>query len=196
MSEHDDLESDDRHSPDPVTLAMTEADREDQGLNPLVKVGIVFAMLSGALSLLWFTTSADDAFVYSKLVHEVMVEPESFEGRELRVEGDLKQGSIKMRRSENSDDDSPCEWRFVLSSKGHEMPVSFPQCIVPDTFKDGMGITVTVQGKLLADGSFDANQVIPRCPSKYEMQQKMQAGEAMPHAAPGTGPMPGMLDPT
>ena len=34
------------------------------------------------------------------------------------------------------------------------------------------------------DGSFVASQVIPRCPSKYEMEQRREAGEAMPHAMP------------
>ncbi|MDH5676725.1 MAG: cytochrome c maturation protein CcmE [Myxococcales bacterium] len=147
------------------------------GLSPLVKVGVVFAMLGGAIALLWFTTTAEDAFVYSKLVEEVLEQPADFAGRELRVEGDLKQGSIQFK-------EQPCEWRFVLSGKGHEMPVSFPQCIVPDTFKDGMGLKVTVQGKLTPEGHFHANQVIPRCPSKYEMQQREAAGEKMPHAAP------------
>jgi cytochrome c-type biogenesis protein CcmE len=62
------------------------------------------------------------------------------------------------------------------------MPVRFPQCVVPDTFKDGMGIKVTVQGKLTDAGHFAATQVIPRCPSKYEMQQAIDRGEQMPHA--------------
>ena len=151
------------------------AEREKGGVAPLIKVGIVFAMLSGAVALLWFSTSAEDAFVYSKLVHEVMSDKKGFENRELRVEGDLKQGSILFQ-------ESPCEWRFVIKSKGHEMPVRFPQCVVPDTFKDGMGIKVTVQGKLTEAGHFAATQVIPRCPSKYEMQQAIDRGEQMPHA--------------
>ena len=46
-----------------------------------------------------------------------------------------------------------------------------------------MGISVVVQGKLNPTGDgFLANQVIPRCPSKYEMEQKAAAGEKMPHA--------------
>jgi cytochrome c-type biogenesis protein CcmE len=61
------------------------------------------------------------------------------------------------------------------------MPVSFPQCVVPDTFRDTFGIQVTVQGRLEDDGTFLANQVIPRCPSKYEMQERLDNGEAMPH---------------
>ena len=62
---------------------------------------------------------------------------------------------------------------------------------MPDTFKDGMGLQVTVQGQLAADGHFEANQVIPRCPSKYEMQEALEAGEAMPHAAKGSLPLEG-----
>ena len=158
-------------------------DREGGGIPAFVKVGIVFAMLAGALSLLWFSTTAEDAFVYSKLVDEVMGDPGSFKDRPVRVEGDLKQGSIAFR-------EQPCEWRFVLASKGQEMPVRFPQCVVPDTFKDGMGLKVTVQGRLSDDGYFAADQVIPRCPSKYEMQEAQQRGETMPHAMPASA-LPG-----
>jgi cytochrome c-type biogenesis protein CcmE len=87
----------------------------------------------------------------------------------------LKQGSIKFR-------ESPCEYRFVLGKQGKEMPVRFPQCIVPDTFKDGVGLSVAVQGKLTDDGYFLANKVIAKCPSKYEMKERQQKGEKMPHA--------------
>ena len=158
----------------PHAAPLPDDDVEDRGLSPVVKIGLVFGLLGGALGLLLFGSEAGDAFVYSKLVNEVLVEPEAFHGRELRVEGDLKQGSIQFK-------EQPCEWRFTLSKEGHEMPVRFPQCIVPDTFKDGMGIQVTVQGKLQDEGYFLANQVVPRCPSKYEMKQLEAKGEKMPH---------------
>ncbi|MCA9603659.1 MAG: cytochrome c maturation protein CcmE [Myxococcales bacterium] len=146
------------------------------GLPPAVKLLAVFVLLAGSVGLLLFWSDASSAFVYSKLVHEVMKSPASFEGRELRVEGDLKPGSIQFRQE-------PCEWRFVLEKQGTEMPVRFPQCVVPDTFRDGMGISVTVQGKLESSGdAFLANQVVPRCPSKYEMQQRKANGEQMPHS--------------
>lgn len=150
---------------------------EREGIAPVVKVGIVFVVLGAALSLLMFGSEASDALVYSKLVNEVMVKPEDFKNRELRVEGDLKQGSIKFR-------EDPCEYRFVIGKEGKEMPVRFPQCIVPDTFKDGLGVQVSVQGRLTKEGYFLANKVIAKCPSKYEMQQRQQAGEKMPHAMP------------
>lgn len=150
---------------------------DEGGLSAGLKVGIVFSMLAGALLLLWFSTTAEDAFVYSKLVDDVLEDPAAFRDRDVRIEGDLKQGSILFQ-------ESPCEWRFVLGQPGKEMPVRFPQCIVPDTFKDGMGLKVTVQGRLGEDGHFVASQLIPRCPSKYEMQQAKLRGEKMPHVAP------------
>ncbi len=153
-----------------------------RGMSPLAKVGIVVALLGVAVAVLLFGSSASDAFVYSKLVHEVMADPSAFQGRELRVEGQLKSGSIQFR-------EDPCMWKFVIEKQGKEMPVEFPQCVVPDTFRDGMGISVTVQGRLASNGGFLANQVVPRCPSKYEMQQKKKNGEVMPHSTPMAGPL-------
>jgi cytochrome c-type biogenesis protein CcmE len=37
---------------------------------------------------------------------------------------------------------------------------------VPDTFREGSG--VTVRGRLQGDGTFVANEVVAKCPSKYE----------------------------
>ena len=148
-----------------------------------VKMAAVFLMLAGFVAFLLTDESASSAVAYSTLVDQVVDTPEKFEGRELRVEGELKQGSIKFR-------EEPCEWRFVLEKGGREMPVQFPQCVVPDTFRDGFGISVTVKGQLEENGTFLANQVVPRCPSKYEMKEKLEDGEEMPHEAPGEYDMP------
>jgi cytochrome c-type biogenesis protein CcmE len=164
---------------EPARAHTQERAREREGLPPMVKIGVVFVVLGGALALLMFGSEASDALVYSKLVNEVLTKPEDFKGRELRVEGELKQGSIKFR-------EQPCEYRFTLGKDGKEMPVRFPQCIVPDTFKDGVGLQVSVQGKLTNDGYFLANKVIAKCPSKYEMQERQQRGEKMPHAMPSS----------
>ena len=72
------------------------------GIPGAVKVGAVFVVLVGAAA--WLLSGSNNPFVYSKLVHEVMSEPDSCEGRRLRVEGELRQGSIQFR-------ESPCEWR-------------------------------------------------------------------------------------
>ena len=165
----------------PVEFGLVPLEERPKGWPAWLKVALVIGGLATVVVVLLFGSSADEAFVYSKLVHEVVAHPDQFRDRELRVEGDLKTGSIRFR-------EDPCEWRFVIQKQGLEMPVSYPQCVVPDTFRDGMGISVTVQGHLQSDGGFLANQVVPRCPSKYEMQQREQNGEAMPHEmAPPTG---------
>lgn len=151
---------------------------ERAGLPPFLKVITVLVMLGAALAFLLFGSQASDAFVYSKLVHEVAAAPDSFRGRELRIEGDLTKGSLRFR-------ERPCEWRFVIEKQGQRIPVRFPQCIVPDTFQDGVGLSVTVQGRLQEDNSFLANQVVPKCPSKYEMKQRFEQGEQMPHPPVG-----------
>jgi len=142
-----------------------------------LKVALVFAVLGVGVAFLLWGTEASDAFVYSKLVNEVMEDPDRFRGRELRVEGQLRQGSVVFEA------EPQCEHRFVLEREGHELPVRFPRCVVPDTFRDDMPMDVVVQGQLQEDDTFLANEVIPRCPSKYEMRQRQQDGEEMPHSA-------------
>lgn len=124
--------------------------------------------------LLVYDPGVSDAFAYSKPLTDVVDHPGQFEGRELRVEGTLTQGSIRFR-------EQPCEWRFRIEKQERSMPVRFSQCIVPDTFRDGVNLTVVVQGKLGHDGTFVADQIVPRCPSKYEMRERQRNGEHMPH---------------
>lgn len=136
----------------------------------------VFALLGTGVAAL-LGGGDESPFVYSEMVDEVVADPGAHRDRTLRVEGQLQSGSVLFR-------EDPCEWRFVIEREGRAMPVEFPQCVVPDTFRDGMGISVVVEGRLQENGTFHATQVIPRCPSRYEMEQRRQAGEAMPHAAP------------
>lgn len=141
----------------------------------LAKIAVVLLLLGGAVTLL--LTSSQDVFVYSHTVAEVMTDPSAYSGRTLRAEGDLVDGTVQFR-------EDPCDYHFMLSGGDHRMAVDFPQCVVPDTFREGMGITVVVQGRLGDDGTFHASEVIPRCPSRYEMDQRAGQGETMPHALP------------
>ena len=88
----------------------------------------------------------------------------------------LVHGSLQKR-------EAPCEYRFTITKNGKEVPVRFPSCVIPDTFKDvpGVDVGVTVEGQLRADNSFDATNIFAKCPSKYEMKEKQRAGEKMPH---------------
>jgi cytochrome c-type biogenesis protein CcmE len=141
----------------------------------LVLLVVLLVMAGGIVSLVM--TSFKDAAVYAKNVDQVQAARADLMGRRLRVEGNLVHGTLERR-------DQPCEYRFVIKGKEAELPVLFPQCVVPDTFRDvpGMDVGVTVEGKLAAGGGFNATQVLAKCPSKYEMKEKRDHGEKMPHA--------------
>jgi cytochrome c-type biogenesis protein CcmE len=138
-------------------------------------LAVLLVMAGGIVALVM--TSFNDAAVYSKNVDQVHTQSASLMGRNLRVEGTLVHGSLERR-------DQPCEYRFVLKGKESELPVRYAKCVVPDTFRDvaGMDVGVTVEGKLAAGASsFDATQVMAKCPSKYEMKEKKERGEQIPH---------------
>ena len=138
----------------------------------IAKFGALFGL--GAAGVATALTSTETPFVYSMDVDAVTTNPGAVLGRTLRVEGELRPGSIAFR-------EEPCEYRFVIEKNGQQLPVRFPECIVPDTFRDGMGITVVVEGQLESNTSFLATEVIPRCPSRYEMDERQRNGEAVPH---------------
>ena len=119
-----------------------------------------------------------DQAIYSKPVDELVAAKARFAGRQVMAEGNLVHGTITKR-------DQPCEYRFTIEKNATQVPVRFPQCVVPDTFRDvpGMDVGVTVEGELLADNTFLATKVLAKCPSKYEMKDKAAKGEKMPHAA-------------
>ncbi len=153
------------------------ASRVNAAPAPKRNVGLLVGLLvmGGALVALVF--SFQEAAVYAKTVDQLMAEQGRLAGRPVRVEGDLVKGTLVHQ-------DSPCEYRFRMVSKGIEVPVRYAQCVVPDTFRDvpDMDVKVTVEGKLTGQ-QFEATQVMAKCPSKYDMKEKSRNGEAAPHAA-------------
>src|SRR5262249_21621637 len=130
----------------------------------------------GALAASLALFGMKDNAIYSKPVDQLVAEKAKFTDKQVRAEGNLVHGSLVKR-------DSTCEYRFTIQKNGVEVPVRFPQCVVPDTFRDvpDMDVGVTVEGELRADNTFDATTVLAKCPSKYEMKERAGRGEKMPH---------------
>ena len=60
--------------------------------------------------------------------------------------------------------------------------VNLPSAVT-DTSIPGMNAAVTAEGKLSDQGHFEANHIMAKCPSKYEMKELQAKGQRAPHAA-------------
>jgi cytochrome c-type biogenesis protein CcmE len=159
------------------------------------------ALMVGILVLVF--SSKEDSAVYAYSVDDLMAQASELSGRQVRVTGSLVSGTLTRR-------DRPCEYQFNLqpsrtaaaagvsppnavasaTEKSSEyLKVSFPQCVVPDTFRDvkGVAVEVTAEGRVTKEGSLEASKVFAKCPSKYEMRENsaelgkpVQPGGGMP----------------
>ncbi len=103
----------------------------------------------------------------------------------MRVSGVVENGSIKH---------VPGQIDFVLTEEGKSLPVNYVGADpLPDTFKDGA--QALVEGNLMSDGTFRAEQVQAKCASKYQASPvgpntrttEMRPAQAQPgQAAPET----------
>ncbi len=140
-----------------------DADRDRSATGKRSLGLVVMLLILGGGMLVLVLTSFKSSVVYSKGVDELLAEADRLAGRSVRVEGTLVKGSLQRR-------DDPCEYRFLLERNGAQIPVEYPQCSVPDTFRDVpyTDVVVTAEGRLAKSGSFEATQIMAKCPSKYE----------------------------
>jgi cytochrome c-type biogenesis protein CcmE len=122
---------------------------------------VLLAIVTGTVMLFLFGFKA--ASVYAMPVDELLGRREELVGRRVTLDGELVPGSLAKRLD-------PCEYRFQLKSKGKQLEVRFPQCIVPQNFVDRPegGVTVTTEGALKPDGTFEAATILAKCSSRYD----------------------------
>jgi cytochrome c-type biogenesis protein CcmE len=104
-----------------------------------------------------------DAAVYAMPTDQLLARATELQGRKVRIDGELVPGTLQKR-------DTPCEFRFTMQSNKQKLNVVYPQCVIPDTFRDRPegGVQVTVEGSLNKGGAFDASSVMAKCSSKYD----------------------------
>lgn len=130
----------------------------------LIGIGIVACMGF----LLAVTLSNKGGLVYYYTVAEFRKMDAPKDGG-IRVNGKVATGSIERRPN-------GLDVRFVMTDGQANLPVEY-HGIIPDTFVDGAD--VVVEGGLRNDGTFQATNLLAKCPSKYEAAQKR--GEKNPH---------------
>jgi cytochrome c-type biogenesis protein CcmE len=175
IDKHEDLAQGEPEPPQAFAKSPTSAAASKK---PRTHLGLLIGLVvMGSTILLVVLTGFKQAAVYSKGVDELVRDKVRMQGRTVRVLGTLISGTLA-RRSE------PCEYRFKLQKNNVDLTVFYPQCVVPDTFRDvsGVQVEVTAEGQLQTDGSFRASQIMAKCPSKYEMRDKSNQGQAPSHS--------------
>ncbi|HET7693938.1 MAG TPA: cytochrome c maturation protein CcmE [Gemmatimonadota bacterium] len=140
------------------------------------RLAIGILLVGAALSYLVYAGTRDN-LVYYYEVGEVQAAAASTDGR-IRVSGDVVEGSIVK-------DEKARQIRFAIrATKANGEPVdastqSIPVVYagtVPDIFREG--IQVVVEGKMGSDGTFEAETLLAKCPSKYQEAGQLSAEPA------------------
>jgi cytochrome c-type biogenesis protein CcmE len=128
-------------------------------LGALAAIGIAVALILNAFqsNLVFFFTPTQ------VMAHEAP------QGRSFRIGGMVEAGSLQ-RQADG------VTVRFVVTDTAKSVPVTY-KGILPDLFKEGKG--VVAQGKLSADGVFEASEVLAKHDENY---MPPEAAEAMERA--------------
>lgn len=138
------------------------------------KIILSVVLIVGAVGFLLADSLADpETLTYFRTADQVMSSPDDYKQTRFRMGGYVKDNSILQKPG-------TLEYQFEVSPKpmGQKDPKFGDRTItvrytgvVPDTFKDKA--EVIVGGKLAPDGSvFMADELVAKCPSKYEAQEK------------------------
>jgi cytochrome c-type biogenesis protein CcmE len=154
---------------------MLESAVEAQSGVPRMKARSKFLVGSGII-VITLMALAYVGFTQSKTYYHTITELSTLQGsalhQRMRVSGNVRTGTIERLGDRVN---------FVLTEQGKDLPVSYVgRDPLPDTFKDGA--QALVEGKMLPDNRFEAEQVQAKCASKYE---------AAPVGTPATAPQPG-----
>jgi len=133
----------------------------------LFGAGILASM---ALLLYAAINQQGGGLAYYVTVGEFLENPPT--GTNFRINGKVQHGSIERLPS-------GLDVAFVMTDGTRELPVAY-HGIIPDTFVDGAD--VVVEGAPGSDGRFVADNMLAKCPSKYEA-----AGDTHPDDVPVYG---------
>lgn len=138
----------------------------------LGRLAIGIVLVAAALGYLVYAGTKDN-LVYYYEVGEVQAAAASTDGK-LRISGDVVEGSIVR------DEDSRRIRFSIRGTTGGAAAGTIPVVYagtVPDIFREG--IQVVVEGRMGEGGTFEAETLLAKCPSKYQ-----EAGQLTGDPAP------------
>jgi cytochrome c-type biogenesis protein CcmE len=127
-------------------------------------VGLAVAIALGYLGF----TAFQGASMYYLTVDELLARSDAAYGERVRLMGKVEDGSVVKNSETNT-------LHFAVTNEdGTSLPVVYSG-MVPDAFKQGAD--VVVEGSLTRAGTFEADSLLVKCPSKYEAAPEDQVKE-------------------
>ena len=124
-----------------------------------VKIFAGGLVILAAIAYVAFTSFQSNAVYYFTL-KEFGAQSGKYVGQNVRVNGPLDQSSIQLNQK-------TLELKFNLKDGDTILPVVY-RGVAPDTLKTGE--SVVAEGRLDQGGVFQADNILVKCPSKYEQQ--------------------------
>ena len=123
-----------------------------------VRALLSVVVVGGALTAMLAMSVRESAAFY-KHVDEVMVSPDQWYGKPLKLHGFV---ATLEKRTDS------LEYRFNVTQGDYTVAATYTG-IVPDTFQEGSEVVLT--GRLSAQG-FHADEIMAKCPSKYDADKR------------------------
>jgi cytochrome c-type biogenesis protein CcmE len=157
------------HLDDELDYGYQNAPAKQGGTNWGVLVGLVLA--AAAVAFVVFDGLKSHTYFYS--VDEAVHKGDALIGQTIRVRGVVEAGTI-------IGEPGGLDFRFRLSEQGESMAIAYRRAL-PDTFAEGT--EVVAQGKVDASFTLHADEVLVKCPSRYEGAPPTGNDVAGPQAA-------------
>ena len=138
---------------------------------PKILIGASLVALSLGY-LVWTASRANLVYYYEIAEARAAVRPD----QQVRLAGDVVGGTV--RRTPGT---ARLDFEIQDAAGAHRVPVTYAG-IVPDIFAPG--IQVVVEGTFDRGGTFRADRLTAKCPSKYQAAGDLQAPGAAPDAKP------------
>ena len=137
------------------------------------RLAVAAALVAGAVAWLVFAATRENLTYYYE-IDELKAATAKTDGK-LRLSGDVVAGSIVR-------EDASRGIRFAIRGTGTpagspEIPVVY-QGTVPDIFRPD--IQVVVEGRMDESGTFQAETLLAKCPSKYQAEGTLRESSPAP----------------
>lgn len=155
---------------------------QDQPAGRPVRMGrlaIGILLVASATGFLVYKATGEN-LTYYREVDELLAAESIPPGEKIRLSGDVVEGSVV-----KSEESRAIEFEITEtgSDGASRIPIAYDGA-VPDIFKPG--IQVVVEGRMDDSGTFQAETLLAKCPSKYQA-----AGELSEDASHSDGAAPG-----